>query len=975
MNQRPSDLRSGWPAAAKVAAALVIPALACFSAIYFASLAPAAVNYIQDDVKIAGAEIYTFEDANQRITVVVGNFHLAVGRRQLSGRDAVIWIKTNSAAGVTRHDMTVYSEGNVQIVDSGGATTSDQMMLVEVHAQGRILAKGKMIDRPLRELPLYARAQQEREKTEQAVRTRGTTTQPFRHEAPELVIASRPPHEPNTTTQATRPRITPEGLPVPEKEVQPVSFYADSFTSEVSGKQRVMIAKGNVYLAQGDPRSDMFLELRGEAAVVFTERRAPKEGGGPLGRSVGGFNSDLGDANEGKETIVGVYLVQDVAISRGERSLRGPEAYYDFTIDRAIIREPVFRTRQEERNIPIYIRAKEGRLLSAREMWFKDAEISTSDFYTPSYSVNADAVYIMDKSRYDDDGMRVSPQDLQAKLTDITPRIENVPLFWWPVSESEVTQSPTALRKATFGKDGTFGYGGDTQWYLFRLLGLVAPEGFRGTIDLGGWEHGGQVGVNMKYSRQNFSGYDMVYDVYDARAKDKFGRQREYFDAPDERGRLLARHKQDIDDWEVQLELSYISDRNYLEQYFPEEYWGGKEQETLIYVKKQQDNWAFTSLLKYRLNRFQTDTDSLPEFGFHLIGEPILNDSLLLFSDSTAGVKHFRPANDSTEEGSDVMARADSRNEIDFPLHLGPLNLVQYATGRGTVWSDAPQGGDNARPYGQVGVKSSTDIWRQYDDIQNRTWDVNGLRHIITPQATGFMSGTGGVEPNDLYPMDPDVEQHLMQMSGWSVGLYQRLQTRRGEPGQQHTADWMRLNVVAGFFSDRDANVLPADGRFLSYRPEDSLPRNNINAEYAWNISDATTFSADTNYDTDEQSFRRINYGITVQRDPRLAYYLGVRQIKDMNSKVLTVGTTYDLTRTYRLSVFEQYDLAYDDGTNLVSSVALTRKVERWYVSVTFTYNAIRDETSAFLSFWPEGVPEVNINTGSMRMLGRSSAN
>jgi hypothetical protein len=946
-------------------AAGIAAALACLCASQVR-----AQNYIQDDARISGTEVYTFADGAERVTLVLGSFQFSAGGRRIASRDAVLWIRTTSGGRGERHDITIYAEGGAQVAESGGATTSDKLMLVEVHVQGRLLLARPPAEKPLADFPLYGRAKDARTGNQQPL----ATTQPVAHEAPPLVIAMRPEVTPAAVQGVEKPPAAAPAPPAP-KPIVPVFIHADSIVSKKAEKGHVLIVTGNVYLWQGGPTNKATLELRSQAAVVFTEPSEPKEAGEAATPRVASLPSMGGDSNAPGERIAGVYLLDDVVISRGERFMRGPEAYYDFTTDRAIVREPVFRTIQDPRGIPIFVRAQEGRMLSARETWFKNAEISTSDFYTPSYYIHADKGYLMDATHYDQEGTRVGPPALSDKLTGTSLVVQDVPIFYWPYSEGDITEENLAIRRLQVGSDHSFGTGVESEWYLFRLLGLVAPQGFSGTAEIDAYARGEIMGADMKYARQSYSGYSKLYGIQDRNGTESFGDQREHIPAPEWRGWLLERHKQVMDDWEVQLEVSWISDQNFLERFFPSEYYGGKEQETLLYAKKQQDNWAFTALLEQRVNNFLTQTDSYPDLSLYLEGEPV--GPLTWYSENHAGVKRYQGADgDANYTSSDVMARGDSRQEVDFPLHLGPVNLTHFAAGRVTGWSDAPPGGDNFRPYGQVGVKVDTSLWKQDQDVESRLWDLHGLRHIVTPEAEAMLSTAGGVDPNDLFPMDPGIEQDLSRMQMWSAGVSQRLQTRRGPPGEERTVDWMRLDVHAGFFYDTVNNGLfPGDGRSFFSRPEDSLPRNHVSGEYQWQISDSTLFLADTNYDVQNQSFDRYDLGVAVQRDPRLEYFFGVRSMQELNSTVGTAGINYQLTDKYRISIFEQYDFQFNNGHNYTSGFTLARKMERWYGALTAVYNQTNNETAIYLTFWPEGVPEMRIGSSRLNFLGASSSN
>jgi len=929
-------------------------------------------EYIFEDVRLTGRQIHAFQDSGENISIVLGEFKLVLGKRILSGRDAVIWIRRAKVGGVDHHDITVYIEGDAKVAEVNGTTTTDRVMLVRLHQAGRIIAAGAMAKRPLKDFPLYKRAL--RARTAPAAASRPAPRKP-----PELVVVRQPATAPAEKPPATRPAVpqptAKSPAPVKPADAQPVSFRADKFTSEVRRGRRITIARGNVYLSQGSPDSDLFLELRSQAAVLLSARGEAATRPVPYAPKIGGVETNLPGPAGTRERITGVYMQGDVVIARGERYLRGPAAYYDFTSNRAIVIDPVFRTIQEQRNIPVYIRADEARLLSMRELWFRNAKVSTSDFYSPSYEVRSSTTYLKDVTPYDERLVRLGEQSWRGRMKHTTFRIRGFPVLYWPALAGDFTEGNTPLRKVQVGRHGRFGFGVETEWHLFRMLGLIRPTGFSGRFELNWYDSGILVGTKVGYARENFTGYSLAYGLMDRRGEDSFGDEREDISAPRERGRLLLRHKQFLpDDWQLQFELSYICDRNFLEEYFPDEFHAGKEQETLLYAKKQRDNWAFTVLLQQRMNRFLTQTESAPDLGFYLIGQPLWEDRLALFSEWRAGMKRYRPAKGSGASDSRMFARLDTRQELDLPLHVKPFNIVPYVVGRLTYWDDQPINGEHCRPYGQIGVRANTHIWRVYNDVTSRLWDLNRLKHIITPEVAVFLADTAGVQPGDLFPMDPDIEHHLPRQSGTSVALYQRLQTKRGRPGQMHTVDWMRLDLVMGIY-DVAQNTMPADGRFFGYRPEYSLARNHVNSKYTWNISDSTALLADANYDIDAGDFRRGNIGLAVVRDPRLRYYTGARWIRDLDSSIGTFGFNYKINRKYSVSFFEQYDFEYDSGVNMATSVTFVRKFPRWYAAFTFSYDTTQDVVSLYVTFWPEGIPEVRLGGGRLSLLGTSDMN
>jgi len=581
----------------------------------------------------------------------------------------------------------------------------------------------------------------------------------------------------------------------------------------------------------------------------------------------------------------------------------------------------------------------------------------------------------MDTTAYDEKGVCLSRRRYLTKMKHVTTNIRGVPVLYMPYYTAEGEQGHTALRKAQVGWKSSTGLNVETEWYLFRLLGLVAPKGFDAILHLN-YERGPFVGVDLEYARGNYTGYGMIYGLVDQEREDDFGEEREDIAAPEGRGRVLLRHKQFLPrDWQMQFELSYLCDLNYLEQFFPTEFHAGKDQETLLYARKQRDNWAFDVLLKTRINRFLTQTEAAPDVGVRILGESLLGDQLTFYGEGRLGAVRLRHPNYLQATDSDWIGRFDARGELDWPVHVGPFNLVPYVAARGTAWTDEPRGGKNARPYGQVGARLNTHIWRVYNDVENRLLDINRLKHIITPEVEFMLASAGSVSPDDLYALSPDIEENITDLSGVVFGVRQRLQTKRGKPGRQRNVTWMRLDVTAGIFDAEDRFEPSADGRWFSSRPEYSLGRDFIYVDYAWHVSDSTTLLADANWDIGSSSLGRSGVGLAVHRSPRLAYYVGMRTINDLETAIATLIVRYKISRKYSIVFSEQYDFDFNDGTNLLTSVSITRKFPRWYAGLTLGYDRRYNDLTLLLNLWPEGLPEAAIRTQQVSVFNRSEKN
>ncbi|NLF32742.1 MAG: hypothetical protein GX591_17855, partial [Planctomycetes bacterium] len=557
-----------------------------------------------------------------------------------------------------------------------------------------------------------------------------------------------------------------------------------------------------------------------------------------------------------------------------------------------------------QRNIPVYVRADQVLLRTewrdevpaATVVHFRRAKISTSEFFSPTYHLGASSAVIRDATQRDEAGRLAGPiaADLQARHT--TFNVRGVPITYWPATRSRVLYTDLPLRRLQVGDQGRFGYGIETDWRLFELLGLREPDGYEAELSLDAYEKSLAVGLDTLYARDDYAGYILGYGVYDREGRDDFGQERENVPAPEHRGRWLWRHRQFLpDDWQLQAELSYLSDENFVESYYRDEFYAGKPQDTLLYAKKQRDQWAFTALVQARINDFLTTTEAYPDVGAWALGYPA--GPVTTFGETHVGVLRLRACEeaDAPAPSEGAVFRADGRAEAHLPLRWGPLHVAPLTFGRVTYWSDSLDQVDLTRALGGGGVRATMSVWRVYDGARSRLLDVYRLRHIVTPEVVA-LGVASNVRADELYLFSPDIEELLDPFTGVSVGVRQRWQTYRGAADYRRSVDLARLNVAAVFFDDTKDPALPADGRMFYSRGEYSLTRNALNGDFVFNLSDATALLGDMNYDLNDHEIGLADLGVAVQRDPRYRWYLGTRYIDDLESWVWTAGLNYRLS-------------------------------------------------------------------------------
>ena len=270
--------------------------------------------------------------------------------------------------------------------------------------------------------------------------------------------------------------------------------------------------------------------------------------------------------------------------------------------------------------------------------------------------------------------------------------------------------------------------------------------------------------------------------------------------------------------------------------------------------------------------------------------------------------------------------------------------------------------------FGSLGVRAGTQFWRLFEDISSDLLDVHGVRHIIRPEMTAWVSGTN-TDSIELHPFDAGIE-NIDDFYGTSLALRQRWQTKRGGPGRWQVVDWITFDVEFNFFGNEPDNGLPI-GRFYDSRPENSVARSHIRTDFMYRISDTTTILSDSNFDLNDGNMDLFDLSYAVERTPRLSYFVGYRRIGDTDSNLLGAGANYIINEKHRLAVRTYYDCERSETEQF--DITLVRKFPRWYAALTFAMEQINDNISVGLSLWPEGAPQAAIGNRRFTRLATST--
>jgi hypothetical protein len=443
--------------------------------------------------------------------------------------------------------------------------------------------------------------------------------------------------------------------------------------------------------------------------------------------------------------------------------------------------------------------------------------------------------------------------------------------------------------------------------------------------------------------------------------------------------------------WQFTTEVSYASDERFIESYYRGEFDAGKKQETLVHLKRLEDNWAISILGKGRINDFSDELEETPSVEFHWTGQSLFDDMFTLYSDTQVSRMRQRIGDDHTTViDQHGYLFASHRTELDLPVRVNTFKVVPFVAGTfgyddrsgftRTLVDGSSSGsfGEDRIWIGEAGVRAGTEFWKVYPSVKSRLWDLNQLRHIIRPQATAV-----------LYEENAFVAE---QRDTLNFGISQRLQTKRGPVGKERTVDWMRLDVDFTWVNNSDSATGAGPDKFIWNQPMVPLrvlsapdifngdfisglglerfemfgPRRNyIGADYIWRLSDTAAVLSDMHYDTQTAAVQQFDVGVSRLCWPNLGYYIGSRYLRrvevldEKGSNAFIFAATYEIDPRYTIIFAQQFD--FDYGANMRSDISLIRRYHRLFYGVTYSADRSLDRQAIVFSIWPQGVPEMAI--------------
>jgi len=464
-------------------------------------------------------------------------------------------------------------------------------------------------------------------------------------------------------------------------------------------------------------------------------------------------------------------------------------------------------------------------------------------------------------------------------------------------------------------------------------------------------------------------------------------------------------------DLQLSLEAGWISDRNFLEEYYKSEWEQLKDETTGAELKQLLGNSSWSVTADYRLNQFFTQTNWLPRADHFWLGQPLFNDVFTWYEHSNAAYAQFRelqpPSNPNDlpfnnlpwEANSSQGERFATRQEIDWPFQMGVFKVVPYLMGEAAHWGQDINGEPLDRLWGQAGVRASVPMWSVFPTINSDLFNVHGVAHKVMFDAEfsaadsnrdltllplydpldddsveafrrHFLTSTFGIPSYSPVPIGTPWAQVGTKFDERFYAVRTGLQNWVTSPSTEVAGDLMALRLGAN--QRWQTKRGPPDNRRIidwitlntnvTFYPDANRDNSGttvglLDYDFRWHVGDRLTLVSDGLFDFFEEGQKYCSVGGFLSRPPRGSLYAGFSILEGpIDSKILSFSYTYLMSPKWASS----YGTSIDFGAqrSYAQNFSLTRIGESLLINFVFTVDPARDSIGVGLAIEPRFLPK-----------------
>lgn len=716
-----------------------------------------------------------------------------------------------------------------------------------------------------------------------------------------------------------------------------------------------------------------------------------------------------------------LYLEGNIVLHQGQRVIYADRMYYNVSSEYGMVLSAEILTPVPQYQGLLRLKADVIEQRNQQNFLAYGAAVTSSRLGVPRYWLQADRVQFedtraegsIDNSRPPAPGQ---PTNMLATSRNNFVYLAGVPVTYWPVFTTNLAKPSYYLTSLKAKNDQIFGTQVYGEFDLYQIMGINGPDGTDLTLSTDYLsKRGPALGARFNMDRPSFlwagptSGYLDAWFIAE-QGLDQLGADRmNLVPEADTRGRAVGRFRSFLTpNIELWSELGYITDRNFLEQYFENEWDQQKDFSTALRLRRYNGNRMFDIWGQARLNDFFTETEWLPRADHFWLGQD-LGEYLSWSEHTSVGYGHQRVATTPTDpkdaatftllpwETDSEGLRAITRQELNAPLDFGPWKIVPFLSGEAAYWGEDVSNNPLTRLTGQGGVRTALPMWRAYPTYRSSLFDINGIAHKVTFENELFYAdSTQDISRLPLYdPLDDNSQEHFRRrmifntfggvrpdrfdersyalrqgmqryvtansseivddMAQVRSGINQRWQTKRGAPGRERIVDLVSLDVDWIYFPKAERDNFGEDVGALNY-------------DFRYHVGDRLTLLSDGYFDVFSQGLKAVSAGAMVSRPGRGDVYIGMLSLEGpISSNVLNGYMNYRLNEKWIASGGAAWD--FSEVGSVGQTLSLTRIGESALVQVGMNVDSGRDNVSFTFNVEPRFLPSGKIGSAGGQLV------
>ena len=565
----------------------------------------------------------------------------------------------------------------------------------------------------------------------------------------------------------------------------------------------------------------------------------------------------------------------------------------------------------------------------------------------------------------------------ERRLTNqrVRARFYNTPVIFIPRTSGQISDPFGPLQGFSLANDRVFGAQVYATFDMFNLLALRPPLGHRWLLRADYLsDRGPALGTDYLYSGRDLFGFGgphngsfTAFGIQDTGTDILGGDRRPFPPRSDLRGRVRLQHNQELYENSTTFlrfigQAAYYSDRDFYEQYYNLQFIQQPNQSTFGYFYGGMGNKSASLLVQGNVSRdWITETQWFPKVEGSWIGESFLRDRFLYSARGSAGYAEFHPSSISPLPILDVNStpvntgRFDLNQKLEAPFDLGPIRLSPYGVVDLTQYTEDRTGEQRGRFYGGGGAKASVTLSRLYSETTSELFNLRGLYHksefsanyynaysdtpytqlpqldrlndevtdfgyrLVQPQLPLSIKGPNGIAlaNSPIFNTNRFAIRRLVDnrvdtkdtIEVLQLESRQRFQTKRGFPGGENIVDWLALDLSMSVFPDAARDNFGKSTAFMEYR-------------VLWHLGDRFSASSEGWTDPFDIGAKYINFAGNFNRPNGSNFFTSFRYADPLQSRLVSAGVNYPLSRKYYLSFVASYDFGISEALSNQISVA-----------------------------------------------------